>query len=226
MTNESDTQEEEIQSPYLTEEITLKKKTPFHAQMEIIRIREWRIFAHHPTCNRYENHYFTIGKLHLCIGCTMIYSAVLIYAILFFSVPSVFRFNPWVIASVPFGGFFLAIIHKIVKLKIKWLKAIFRFAAGFGIGAFCALIIETFFLPKYWWLGFILIVLLFLGNQLYGISRGSGANRKKCRDCPLNEQEEVCNPDRNTNIRVRKVYAIVEEELRKAQERSKKTADI
>jgi len=218
----SEEKSEEIISPYLTEEVTLKKKTPFHAQLEILRLKEWHFLAHHPTCSRYADHYFTIGKAHFCIGCSMIYSAILLYAILFFAVPTIFRYNGWVIASIPFAGFGLAIIHRLLRLKIKWLKAIFRFIAGFGIGAYWALVIQTFFIPKKWWIAFILILLFFLGNQMYGISRGPGANRKMCRTCPLQEQEPKCDPDRNTNLRIRKVYAIVEEELDKAKQKMQK----
>ncbi len=215
----TETEIEEIKSPYLTEEVILKKRTPFHAQMAILRLKEWRFLAHHPTCSRYSSHYFTIGKAHFCIGCSMIYSAILIYLILFLSVPSIFRFNAWVIASLPFAGFGIAIIHKLLGLKNKWLKAISRFIVGFGIGAYWALVIQTFFVPKKWWIAFILIILLFLGNQLYGISRGAAANRKLCRACPMQEHEPKCEPDRNTNIRVRKIYAIVEEELAKEKQK-------
>ncbi|NHK32804.1 MAG: hypothetical protein FK730_15750 [Asgard group archaeon] len=220
----SENDSNEIITPYLSEDISLKKRTPFHAQWEIFKIRSWRILAHHPTCSRYENHFFKIGSFHFCIGCSMIYSALLIYLILFLTIPSVFRFNVWVTASLPFAGFGLAIIHRLFKLKNKWLKAFSRFTAGFGIGAYCALMIQTLFVPKRWWLAFILAVLLLLGNQLYGISRGANANRKRCVDCPLRTQDPPCNPERNTNIRVRKIYSIVEEELQKAKEHVKKPA--
>lgn len=218
-----DEKQEEIKTPYLSEEVTLKKRTPFHAQMAIFKLRSWKFLAHHPICSQYENHYFRIGDLCFCIGCTMIYSALILYTILFFTIPAVFRFNPWVIASLPFAGFALAIIHRVFRIKNKWLKAFFRFVAGFGIGAYFAVIIQTFFVKKWWWIGFILLALLILGNQLYGISRGPNANRKKCHSCPMREIDPACNPDRNTNIRVRKVYKIVEEELKKYEQQSKKT---
>jgi len=152
----------------------------------------------------------------------MIYSALLLYLILFLTVPSVFRFNVWVISILPFAGFGLAIFHRLLKLKNKWIKAFSRFTAGFGIGAYCALMIQTLFIPRWWWIALILAVLLLLGNQMYGISRGPNANRSKCANCPLRIQEPSCNPDRNTNIKVRKIYAIVEEELQKAKDRIKK----
>lgn len=208
---------EEIKSPYLSEEVYLKKRTPFHAQVAIFKLRAWKFLAHHPMCSEYEDHFFRIGEFGFCIGCSMIYSAIFIYAVLFFAVPTIFRYNYWVTSSLPFAGFGLAIIHRLIGLKNKWTKAFSRFVSGFGIGAYLALIIQTFFIPHRWWLGLILFALLFLGNQLYGISRGRNANREKCRTCPLHLNNS-CDPERNTNIRVRKVYAIVEEELEKAQQ--------
>ena len=215
-----DERNDKITTPYLTEEVTLKKRTPFYAQMAIFRLKSWRTLAHHPTCSQYKDHYFTIGKVNLCIGCSMIYSALILYTILFFTVPTIFRYNTWVIATLPFTGFGLAILHRILRIKNKWLKALFRFIAGFGIGAYFTVIIQTFFIPKWWWIGIILLLLLTIGNQLYGISRGPNANRKKCRDCPMKDHDPICDPDRNTNIRIRKVYAIVEEELRKYEKKA------
>ncbi|NHJ85972.1 MAG: hypothetical protein FK734_10955 [Asgard group archaeon] len=210
-----DPSSDEIITPYLTEEVLLKKKTPFHAQMAIFRLKAWRMLAHHPTCSRYKNHYFSIGKLHLCIGCSMIYSALIIYTILFFSLPEVFRYNLYVISILPFAGFGLAITHLLFKFKNKWIKAFLRFIAGFGIGAYCAVII----IGPYWWARVLLAFLLLAGNQLYGMSRGRGANRKICDECELQHADPPCNPDRNTNIRIRKIYTIIEEELQKAREK-------
>jgi hypothetical protein len=219
-----DNSPEEIISPYLSEEVVLKNRTPFHAQLEIFKIRSWRYLAHHPVCSRYKNHYFKLGQVHLCIGCTMLYSSFLIYLILYLAIPSVFRFNVWVTSILPFAGYGLAIIHKLFNVKNKWIKAVFRFVAGFGIAAYCALMIQILFIPKRWWLALVLALLLMMGNQLYGISRGPNANRKKCVECPLRLQDvPKCNPDKNTNIKVRKIYAIVEEELEKARAKAKQS---
>ncbi len=207
--------QEEVISPYLSEDVELKKKTPFHAMWMIFKIRAWRTLGHHPACSRYENHYFKIGSFIFCIGCASIYSAILLYLILFFAVPSVFRYNIYVISIIPFAGFALAISHIFLKPKNKWLKSIFRFSAGFGIGAFGAIIIAVF--KYYWWLSIILSVLVLTGNQLYGMSRGRDANRKECIDCPLAHSDPPCEPIRNTNIRIRKVHEIIDDELQMIQ---------
>ena len=219
-TEESTIRPEDVQSPYMSEDVELAKKTPFHAMWAIFKIRAWKIFGHHPACSRYENHYFKIGSFIFCIGCTSIYSAILLYLILFFSVPSVFRYNIYVISILPFAGFGLAVIHLFLHFKNKWIKAFFRFTAGFGIGAYGAIIIAVF--KYYWWLSLILAALLIAGNQLYGMSRGRNRNRNECIDCPLASSNPPCEPIRNTNIRIRKVHAIIDEELERVQKQSEK----
>lgn len=205
-----------IYSPYFSEEVELTKKTPFHAMWAILKIRAWRVFGHHPACSQYENHYFKIGGIPFCIGCSSIYSALILYTILFFSLPQIFRYNPYVISILPFAGFGLAIFHLFLKLKNKWIKAFFRFVAGFGIGAYCAIIIAV---PK-WWVRIILAVLILAGNQFYGLSRGKNANTRACSNCPLSHANPPCRPIRNTNIKVRKIHKIVEEELQKTRQKA------
>lgn len=119
------------------------------------------------------------------------------------------------ISILPFAGFAVAISHIFLRVKNKWLKSVFRFSAGFGIGAYGAIIIAVF--KYYWWLSIILSILLLTGNQLYGISRGPNANRQECIDCPLAHSDPPCEPIRNTNIRIRKVHDIIDEELQKVQ---------
>ncbi|MHA1442606.1 MAG: hypothetical protein ACTSPK_12210 [Candidatus Heimdallarchaeota archaeon] len=208
---------EEIVSPFRNDDVSLIKRTPFHAQWEIYKIRAWKNFAHHPTCSRYSEHYFSLGKFNICVGCTSIYLSLILYTILFFTVPAVFRYRPYVIASLPFAGFGLAIIHLFLKFKNKWIKGFFRFTAGFGIGAYLAIIIVV---PS-WWVRIVLAVLLLGGNQFYGISRGKNSNMRKCQDCPLREADPPCRPIHNTNVRVRKLHNIVEDELEKTRARMK-----
>ncbi|MFW9924181.1 MAG: hypothetical protein ACFFDW_12930, partial [Candidatus Thorarchaeota archaeon] len=201
----------------ISEEVELSKKTPFHAMWTIIKIRSWRIFGHHPACNQYKNHYFSIGPINFCIGCTSIYTALILYTILFFVAPSVFRYNVYVITILPFAGFGLAIIHVFLNFNNKWIKAFFRFTAGFGIGAYIAIIIVV---PS-WWVRIVLAALLLGGNQFYGLSRGRNKNRNKCPDCPLSQADPPCRPIHNTNVKVRKVYQIIQEELQKSKNRVK-----
>ncbi|MHA1308306.1 MAG: hypothetical protein ACTSSB_12795 [Candidatus Heimdallarchaeota archaeon] len=208
---------EEIISPFRNDDVSLTKRTPFHAQWEIFKIRSWKNFAHHPTCSRYNEHYFSLGKFNICVGCTSIYLGLILYTILFFTVPTVFRERPYVIASLPFAGYGLAIIHLFVKFKNKWIKAFFRFTAGFGIGAYLGIIIIV---PS-WWVRIVLAVLLLGGNTLYGMSRGKNSNMRKCQDCQLRDADPPCRPIHNTNVRVRKLYNIVEDELEKTRQRMK-----
>jgi hypothetical protein len=208
---------ETIETPYLSDEVHLKKVTPFHAQLQIIKYKAWRIFAHHPVCSKYKDHYFKIGQLYFCIGCTMLYSGIFVFTALFFSLPQVFQNNPWVICSIPFAGFGLAISHLIFRFKNKWIKTFLRFIAGIGVGAYLGIV----YLVPDWWLRFALISLLLAGNTYYGKSRGPYKNIEKCFDCPLRKHDPPCDPNLNTLKKINKIYGIVEYELEKIRRENK-----
>ncbi|MEA2069838.1 MAG: hypothetical protein U9O98_00955 [Asgard group archaeon] len=202
---------EKITSPYLSNDIKLKKNTPFHAQWELIKLYSIKYFAHHPICSQYKNHYFKIGPLYLCVGCTSMYLGIFSYILSFFLVPTIFRESVWILSTTPFIGFTIAILHSLLKVKIKWFKAISRFLSGLSIGAFIGIIIAV---PN-WFIRFILGVFLILGHQLYGKIRGSNANRKKCQTCPLRNADPPCQPRKNTNIRIRKLYEYIDFQAQK-----------
>lgn len=208
---------EKIITPYLSEEVNLSKNTPFHVFWEIMKITAWRRFAHHPTCSQYKNHYFSFGKLKLCVGCTSLYSSIIIFFIIYGVEYSFFREFPIILAATFIIGPSSAIFHFIFRPKNKWIKALLRILAGFGIGSFVGLIIFL----RIWWLQFILAFLLAGGYLLYGLMRGSGNNLKYCSDCPLHTAEPACNPNRNTNIKITKINAIIKRELKKEKEKGK-----
>lgn len=210
--------EETITTPYLSDEVNLSKSTPFHAFREIMKITAWRRFAHHPTCSQYKNHYFSFGKLKLCVGCTSLYSSIIIFFIIYWVEYSFFRKFPIILAVTFVVGCGSAIFHFIIRPKNKWIKSLLRIIAGFGIGSFVGLIVFL----RIWWLQFILFLLLAGGYLLYGLMRGVGNNLKYCPDCPLHTAEIPCKPIRNTQIRIKKINEILasklEEEKKKKEE--------
>ena len=103
--------EEEIITPYLTEEVSLSKSTPWGVYWEIMKITGWRSFAHHPTCSRYKNHYFSLGAIKLCVGCTSLYSSIIIFFIIYGSAYPFFRKFPVILAGVFVFGSTTAILH-------------------------------------------------------------------------------------------------------------------
>jgi hypothetical protein len=207
--------EEEIITPYLTEEVSLSKNTPFHVFKEIMKITAWRRFAHHPTCSQYKNHYFSFGAVKLCVGCTSLYSSIIIFFFIYGFAYTFFRRFPIILAATFVFGSVTAIVHFLIKPDNKWFKSLFRIFAGFGIGSFVGLIIFL----RVWWLQTILSFMLIGGYTLYGIMRGVGHNLEDCKSCPLHTAEIPCNPRKNTQIRIRKLNELIarnlEEEKRK-----------
>ncbi|MHA1219338.1 MAG: hypothetical protein ACTSO5_11785 [Candidatus Heimdallarchaeaceae archaeon] len=212
---------DEIITPYLTEDVTLSKNTPFHVFKEIMKITAWRRFAHHPTCSQYENHYFSFGALKLCVGCTSLYSTIIIVFFVYgFGYPF-FRKFPIILAATFIFGTTSAIFHFLIKPENKWLKSLLRVFAGFGIGSFVGLIIFL----RVWWLQLIMSLMLAGGYLLYGIMRGVGHNLEDCESCPMHTAEIPCNPRKNTQIRIRKINELMAknlEEERKRKERGLK----
>ncbi|MBD3192656.1 MAG: hypothetical protein GF308_18590 [Candidatus Heimdallarchaeota archaeon] len=204
-------QDEPIETPYRSDELNLSRITPFHVYWEMLKINSWRFLAHHPICSRYRNHYFKIGPICLCVGCTSMYTGILLYFFLFFLAPSVFQENLYLITILPFFGFSMAILHYLIKSEKKIIKSYLRFSAGVSIGAYFGLIILT---PK-WWVRLVLFGLFAAGYSLYGIMRGEGANREKCLTCPLRNADPPCNPDWSTTMKLRKLDEIINNELAK-----------
>jgi hypothetical protein len=202
---------EEITTPYLDEEIKLSRITPFHVFLELIKTTSWKRFAHHPTCSQYKNHYFNFGKLKLCVGCTSLYSSIIISLIIYLTIPHIFRNIPLILAILFLFGCFSALIHFLVRPKRKIMKSVFRASAGIGIAAYLAMIMFL----RLWWLQVILILFLLAGFFSYGLIRGKGNNMKKCSSCPLHTAEIPCNPIKNTNIKVRKLNELVSKEMKK-----------
>lgn len=201
----------EIESPYLNDEISLSRITPFHVFLEMMKITAWRKLAHHPTCSQYKNHYYKIGKLKLCVGCTSLYSSILLSLIIYLTIPSVFRTMPIILAILFLYGCFSALIHFVVRPLTKIMKTISRSSAGIGLGAYLTLIIYL----RLWWLQIILLLFIFAGFTLYGVIRGKGHNLKKCETCPLHTAEIPCCPVKNTDIKIRKLNELVALQLKK-----------
>ena len=213
--------EEEIETPYLSEDVQLKKITPIHVLYAMNKVTAWQNFTHHPTCSRYKDHYFKIGKLKLCVGCTNLYSGIALFLILYFSIPSIVS-NPIVLPLIFLYGCTSAVIHTIIHPENKWLKSFLRFSLGFGLGAYISIIIIS---PK-WWLRVIFIFIFLSGVSLYRMMRGEKANLELCDECPLHVADPPCDPMRNTDIKVKKINSIVDEQLEKIQKRKNKTLDV
>lgn len=202
---------EEIETPFLNDEVNLSRITPFHVFFEVMKITAWKRLAHHPTCSQYNNHYYSLGKLKLCVGCTSLYSSIILSLIIYLTIPSIFKTIPLILALLFLYGCSSAVLHFFISPSKKLTKTFSRSSSGIGLGAYLAMI----FYLRLWWLQIILFLFLFAGFSLYGVMRGKGNNLKKCSTCPLHTAEIPCDPIRNTNIKIRKINELVAAQLKK-----------
>ncbi len=209
--------EEAIDTPYLSEEVELDKTGPIHILFQLMKITAWRRFAHHPTCSVYENHYYKIGRVTLCVGCTSLYSSIILSMIFFFSCMNFFRSNPYILAFTFIIGILGPFFHFAIRPKNKWIKTIFRVSAGIALGAYIGLVV----LINVWWIRLIMLSFIVGGFSLYGLMRGKRANLRYCESCHLHFADPPCNPHRNTNIKIKKINDFVAEQLKEKKDKRK-----
>lgn len=202
-------EEEEIITPYLSEEITLKKFTPLRTIWEMVRITAWQNFAHHPTCSQYKQHYFSIGKVKLCVGCTSFYSMIATSLIAFFAAYDFFRQNAIILPIVYVYGLLAFGMHILIRPEKKWLKTLFRASLGLGAGSYIAVII----LGPIWWTRLILIAFIPFEIALFFSVRGKKANLAICDTCPLHHAEPPCDPMKNTENRINKLNSMIDSQI-------------
>ncbi|MFX1513121.1 MAG: hypothetical protein ACFFCQ_11085 [Promethearchaeota archaeon] len=140
--------------------------------------------AHHPLCNRYKGHIFTIGELKLCRGCTMLYSGMFLGVIMNFLLFKTYQNTEAISKGLLL---YLLILPTLIFTGLPFqvwqpLRDISKFFLGFGI----ALSILTI-LTSPWGVG--LIVLGHLGVGYYflqklRVQKGEETCRK-CNEFPL-----------------------------------------
>lgn len=123
--------------------------------------------SHHPICDCYKNHYFKIGPVYLCVGCTSFFSGSTIFLLLYFLLPTIFQDKPLVIIIPGFIGIILALIQLWWRPEKKIIKILLRFMLGWAMGAFFGLII---LIPSWGW-KFGLFAFLFPTTLLYNFLR-------------------------------------------------------
>ncbi len=202
-------EEEYIETPYLSEEIQLTKVTPLRVIWAMFKLTSWQNFAHHPTCSVYKNHYFSIGRIKLCVGCTSFYSMIGAALIVFFAANEFFENNPIILPIVYLYGIGGLALHIFFRPKNKWLKAFFRASFGLGIGAYITIII----LGPTWWLRLILIGFIPFELALFFIIRGPRANLELCETCALHTADPPCDPMKNTELKSKKLNAMIDKQI-------------
>jgi len=201
--------DDEIITPYLSEEINIRKATPLRAIWEMVRITAWQNFAHHPTCSQYKQHYFSIGKIKLCVGCTSFYSMIIASLIAFFAAYDFFRANAIILPIVYVYGILAFGMHLLIRPEKKFLKSFFRASLGLGAGAYLAVII----LGPVWWTRLILIIFIPFEIGLFFSVRGKKANLAICDTCPMHQANPPCDPMKNTEIRINKLNSFIDSQI-------------
>jgi len=174
-----------------------KKKKSFSYR---VRIFSMQYLAHHPACDKFNNHIFRIGSLFFCVGCTSVFLAFVSYTIVFFSMLSFFTSFPYANGIFAAFGVVMALTQVFLKPNNKLIKVLFRFSLGLGLGAYIALIVQVSNLSSQVGYFTILIqialfLLLIPGVFLYNVLRGDSPYLE-CKECSIKFIEPSC--DYNT----------------------------
>ena len=140
--------------------------------------------AHHPLCENYRNHIFKIGSLYLCVGCTSIITAFIVYTILFFTIPSVFQGYPMINGIVAAIGVGISLLQFVIRPSNKIIKILFRFSLGLAVSAYIGIIV----LIQQWGIKIGLFSMLFVGVILYNSLRREYA-LEECEKCSIKGTE-------------------------------------
>ena len=183
---------ESILSDSVDNENSKKQKKNFSERLQLFSIK---YLAHHPSCKKFDNHIFRIGKLFLCVGCTSVFLGFISYTVIFFSLLSSFRRFPYITGTIAAFGVGMALMQVFLKPKFKLFKAFFRFCLGVGLGAYIALIVQVSTISQLGGYSMLVQVALFLllipGVYLYNVLRGDSPYLE-CESCSVKLEESTC----------------------------------
>ncbi|MHA1115871.1 MAG: hypothetical protein K9W45_05595 [Candidatus Heimdallarchaeum aukensis] len=143
--------------------------------------------AHHPTCEKYKDHVYTIKGIKVCRGCFNLYLGQIVGLILAFILSFVLDVEFW----IPFILTYVLYSFTLLNLKFeipRLIKDFFRFLLGIAvIMSYLTVILSIFELIK--GINILAIVSLFLVGLTHLLSRTllvkwrNGQNRKICLSC-------------------------------------------
>ena len=214
---------ENIETPYRDAEIDTSKINLISVRNTIRKITEWQWLTHHPQCSRYENHYFTVGKYKICVGCTMLYIGWGLVLLLYLMARTLFTSSPWILIIAYFSGIVGSLAHVALKPEKKWIKAVSRGFLGVTFGAYTIGII----LAPNWWIRILMVATMAAPVKFYNFFRGKNKSYEYCMDCPMVDLDPSCQPFVNTHLRVKAVNLFVQGEIARLKEESQaKTAKL
>ncbi|MFX0083911.1 MAG: hypothetical protein ACFE94_19365 [Candidatus Hodarchaeota archaeon] len=146
------------------------------------------LLSHHPNCDVFSNHVYTLGRIKLCIGCFTFYPTVGVTILFIITFIKLTLTNLFIMFFLSFA-FFIPIVLNIFGLtKYKFLKILTKTSIGIGAGL---LIISTLFLPIFL---FIKISILFEIHFITGAIAYIRVKhiKKRCLQCEFEGNWDEC----------------------------------
>ncbi len=143
-------------------------------------------FAHHPLCERFEGHVFNIGKWFFCQGCTLVYSGLLIGALLFSLIPISLPFWSWLIIA---GALILPTFLVHFSNLPRFFTRLARLSFGFNFGWMIGGVVQN---SDWVYRGILFGVALTTYIVFRIIYRRTKRNRDECEGCEELDQLGIC----------------------------------
>ncbi len=147
----------------------------------------WRFkFAHHPICTNYRTHFWKVGGLYLCQGCSLVYSSFLI-TLLFLIIFHVILLP----AQYLIVGMSLLVSILLIEkynANLRFIKRLARVGTGLGLGiSFSAFLLYPDLFIK---LGGLFVSLA--GFYLFNYIRRTKEKEDKCQTCADYQGHKIC----------------------------------
>ncbi len=143
-------------------------------------------FAHHPLCPRFSGHVFKIGRLHLCQGCTFVYSGLLLGGLVFSLVPISLPFWLWLTIAA-------CLILPTFLVHFLSLPRFFTRLARFLLGLYFGWMIGGVVQYSSWLYRGLFISIGFASYLTFRIIyRRSKRKKDECFECSELDQPDVC----------------------------------
>ena len=151
------------------------------------------ILSHHPPCETYKNHTINIGRLKLCIGCTIGYTSAILSIIL---TKILYDRNSFNLIPILIIGIILSLAQLLSLTSItevKSIKIIQKFLIGTGSGLIIIFLYLTINLPEIFKLivVFICISILVIPIGILHYRTSSGT----CEKCEIKNIPGKCPVD-------------------------------
>ncbi|MFW9993872.1 MAG: hypothetical protein ACFFD4_17640 [Candidatus Odinarchaeota archaeon] len=155
--------------------------------LKTIRLTWMFRFAHHPLCERFNDHVWQIGHIFICQGCTLVLLGVLAGTSFFLLSGASLKAFEWLIIGLI--CFIFPSTVELLNIKTRWVKRITRWVIGCGLGSFFWILITISDLLVLFTASIILIVGFYLFRKVRVLRSYHG---DRCEGCPELARGGVC----------------------------------